>query len=494
MYTFLIGLVILFVGAWAYGNICERVMKPDERKTPAYTKADGVDFIPMKTWKNSLVNLLNIAGTGPILGPIQGILFGPVAFILIPVGNIFGGAVHDYFCGMLSLRNGGMQMPALVNKYTNKSVYNIYNVFISILMLLVGTVFIYVPGDITATQVLGFSGAANDISTWVVYGAILAYYLVATLFPIDQIIGKIYPVFGAILLISAIGVFAGLFFIDGYTLMEVSPANWMGIHPKGANLIPIFFITVACGIVSGFHSSQTAIISRTVTGERQGRMTFFNMMVLEGFIAMIWAAAAMGLMAKGLQTPDDIFANPVPTIGLVCSDMLGKVGGILALLGVIVLPITSGDTALRSLRLMIGEFLHIDQRPAKNRLTISSIIFLIVAGILYLAKMSPSGFTILWRYFAWSNQALAVFAFALITIYLVGRGYAIAPYMSLIPGVWYTFITVSFICNAAIGLNLPYSVSNGIGVVIALIYAVLVWRRGANMRDNKVSLESVPQY
>ncbi|MDR1379812.1 MAG: carbon starvation protein A [Synergistaceae bacterium] len=499
MTTFLIGLVILFVGSAIYGQICVNVMKPDDRKTPAFTKTDGVDYVPMQTWKNSLINLLNIAGTGPILGPIQGILFGPVAFILIPIGNILGGAMHDYFSGMLSLRNGGMQMPALVEKYTNKAVYNVYNVFVSFLMLLVGAVFIYVPGDIAATQVLGFSGAANAPSTWVVYGVIFMYYLAATLFPIDKVIGRIYPIFGAVLLFSAIGVFGGLF-LKEYPLVELGATNWKGIYPvEGTNLIPIFFITVACGIVSGFHSTQTAIISRSMTSERQGRMTFYNMMVLEGFIAMIWAAASMGAIQKGLITANgqpltalSVHGNAVQVIALVCRDILGSAGGLLAILGVIVLPITSGDTALRSLRLMAGEFLHIDQKPAKNRVIISTIIFALVAGILYWAKSSPGGFATLWRYFAWSNQTLAVFAFAIITIYLIAKGHDRAPYMSLLPGAWYVFITTSYICNAQIGFRLSYPLSNVIGVALAVIYSIVVWKKGISLREAKVSLESNP--
>ena len=487
MNTFLIGLAILVVGSWVYGGICEKVMKPDDRKTPAYTKADGVDFVPMKTWKNSLINLLNIAGTGPILGPIMGILFGPIAFILIPIGNIMGGALHDYFSGMLSLRNDGMQMPALVEKYTNKPVYYLYNVFICVLMLLVGSVFIYVPGDITAKQIFGWSGAANDYTTWIVYGVIFAYYLAATLFPIDQIIGKIYPVFGFVLLFSAIGVFVGLLFKD-YQLTELTMENWKGIHPNGIPLLPYFFVTVACGIVSGFHSTQTAIISRSVTNERQGRMTFYNMMILEGFIAMIWAAAAMAMRAKGSSV------DATSMIGVVCNDILGTVGGLLAILGVIILPITSGDTALRSLRLMVGEFLHIDQKPVKNRVLISTVIFGLVAAILYWAKTEPKGFDILWRYFAWSNQTLAVFAFAIITIYLIGKGHTRAPYMSLIPGAWYTFITVSYICMEPIGFKLDYNISMWIGVGFAIVYSLLIWRHGLSLQKSKIPLEAVPQY
>ncbi|MDR3254700.1 MAG: carbon starvation protein A [Synergistaceae bacterium] len=487
MTTFIIGLALLLVGSVLYGKACENVIKPDDRKTPAFVKNDGVDFVPMKTWKNSLINLLNIAGTGPILGPIQGILFGPIAFILIPIGNVLGGAMHDYFSGMLSLRNGGMQMPDLVRKYTNGAVFNIYNVLVCLLMLLVGTVFIYTPGDIAAKQVFGFSGSPNDVSTWVIYAVIFVYYIVATMFPIDKVIGRIYPIFGAILLFSALGIFIGLF-LKGYQLAELSPANWRGIYPvEGVNLIPVFFITVACGIVSGFHSTQTAIIARSMTSERQGRLTFYNMMALEGFIAMIWAAAAMGVMAAGLA---DAKTSPNDVVGIVARDMLGPVGGLLAIIGVIVLPVTSGDTALRSLRLMIADFIHLDQRPVKNRLSISMPIFVLVAGILIWAKLSPGGFTVLWRYFAWSNQTIAVFAFAIITIYLLGKGHKAAPFMSLLPGAWYAFITFSYICNAKIGLNLPMNVAYGLGVAFAVIYSILIYRQGLKLHAGKTPLES----
>jgi carbon starvation protein CstA len=469
-------------------------MKPDDRKTPALTKTDGVDFVPMKTWKNSLINLLNIAGTGPILGPIQGILFGPVAFILIPIGNILGGSMHDYFSGMLSMRNNGMQMPDLVKKYTNNAVFNLYNVFVCLLMLLVGAVFIYTPGDIAATQLFGFSGSASAMSTWVIYAVIFVYYVCATMFPIDKLIGRIYPVFGAILLFSAVGVFICLF-TGGYHLDNVSLANWKGIHPGGQRLIPMFFITVACGIVSGFHSTQTAIISRSMTNEKQGRTTFYNMMILEGFIAMIWAAAAMAVYNKGVAIPfGEGAASPNSVVGIVAKDMLGQVGGFIAILGVIVLPVTSGDTALRSLRLMVGDFLKIDQKPIKNRLSISSVIFVLVAAILVWAKMSPGGFNTLWRYFAWSNQTIAIFAFAIITIYLLGKGHKIAPFMSLIPGAWYAFITFTYICNAPIGLNLPMNVAYGLGIVFALAYSFLVYRKGVSMYASKAQLEAAPVF
>ena len=376
MITFIIGLVILFVGAAVYGAICEKVFGPDDRQTPAYSKQDGVDYVPMPKWKNMLINLLNIAGTGPIFGPIQGILFGPIAFITIPIGNIIGGAMHDYFSGMICLRDGGSQMSSMIHKYSNKGIYRIYNVFVCLLLLLVGAVFIYTPGDIAATGIFGFDGAATSVSTWVIYGAIFVYYLIATVFPIDAIIGKIYPIFGAILLFSAVGVFAGLF-VKGYPLLNLWD-NWQapafaafqtaadgstaafsyGEYFANGHFLPVFFVTVACGILSGFHSTQTAIISRTVKSEKEGRMTFYNMMVLEGFIAMVWAGAAMGIFNAGLQAAN---AGATSTVIKVCKDILGPVGGVIALVGIVVLPITSGDTALRGLRLTVAETLHIDQ-------------------------------------------------------------------------------------------------------------------------------------
>ncbi len=478
MITFIIGLVILFAGAALYGRFCEKVFGPDDRKTPAYTKQDGVDYVPMKGWKNSLINLLNIAGTGPILGPIQGILFGPIAFITIPIGNIIGGAMHDYFSGMICLRDGGTQMPDMVRKYSNKGVYSVYQVFCSLLLLLVGAVFIYTPGDIAAKQVFGFDGAATSVSTWVIYGVIFLYYLIATVFPIDAIIGRIYPVFGAILLFSAIGVFIGIF-VQGYPLAEVwntwnGPVVAYGDYFASNHFIPVFFITVACGILSGFHSTQTAIISRTVKSEKQGRMTFYNMMVIEGFIAMVWAAGAMGVYNLGLQAADASLATD--TIGVVCKHLLGSVGGIIALLGVIVLPITSGDTALRALRLTIADSFHIDQTSVKKRLGLSAIIFALVAVILVFAKMNSNGFNVLWRYFAWSNQTLALFAFLAISVWMFMNGKAKYAWMPLVPGGWYAFITVTYIANAKIGFNIPWMGAYIIGIVAAVAYVgIVLW-------------------
>ena len=472
MFTFLIGLAILIIGGAVYGKICEKIFNPDDRETPAVKNNDGVDFVPMKKWKNSLIQLLNIAGTGPILGPIQGILFGPIAFITIPIGCIIGGAFHDYMSGMISLRHDGAQMPSLIRKFLGKHTYAVYNVFVCLLMLLVGAVFIYTPGDIFITQILKSQSSISNPVTWIVYGVIFVYYIIATIFPIDKIIGKVYPIFGAILLLSAVGVFIGLF-IHQYPLDEIWTTGFLNVHPQGLNFFPIFFVTVACGIVSGFHSTQSTLISRTMKNEKEGRMKFYNMMLIEGFIAMIWAAAAMGVMKLGLANTDTAATN---VCGIVAKDLLGNIGGIIALIGIIVLPITSGDTALRSLRLIVADTFKIDQLKTKNRLGLSGIIFALVATILIFAKMNPKGFDILWRYFAWANQTISIFAFAMIAVYMMKKK---QPYiLALVPGMFYSMVISTFILNATIGFNLSWSVSYIVGAIFTVLYAIFVIRQG----------------
>ena len=494
MVTFIIGLVILFVGAALYSKLCEHVFGPDDRQTPAYYKGDGVDYVPMRGWKNSLINLLNIAGTGPILGPIQGILFGPIAFITIPIGNVIGGAMHDYFCGMICLRDGGTQMPDMIKKYSNKGIYAVYNVFLCLLLLLVGAVFVYTPGDIAATQVFGRTGAIDDWATWVIYGVIFLYYLVATVFPIDAIIGRIYPIFGAILLFSAVGVFVGIF-AHQYPLLEVWDTPWVSDYfnysdyfgtvfgnggtgmtegaiaeytAAGGHFLPVFFVTVACGILSGFHSTQTAIISRTMKSERQGSYTFYWMMILEGFIAMVWAAGAMGVYNLGLQPVDA--SKATAAVGVVCKDILGGIGGTIAILGVIVLPVTSGDTALRSLRMSLADTFHLEQKSNGKRMMLAVPVFILVAAIIVWAKMDTNGFNTLWRYFAWSNQTLSLFAFLCITVWMFENGKAQWCWIPLIPGAFYSFICSSYIANASIGFHLPWNIAYIVGVCFMVFY------------------------
>lgn len=473
MITFITGFVILIIGGALYGKLSEKIFKPDNRKTPAVEINDGVDYVPMKKWKNCLIQLLNIAGTGPVLGPIQGILFGPIAFLTIPIGCVIGGAFHDYMSGMISVRNQGAQMPELVKKILGKHTYIVYNIFICILMLLVGTVFVYTPGDLFVTQCIKQNSDPTSPVIWIVYGVIFLYYIIATLFPVDKIIGKIYPVFGAILLISAVGVAIGTF-VQGFPLDEIWETGILGVHPQGLNFIPIFFVTVSCGIVSGFHSTQATLISRTMTHEKEGRMTFYNMMIAEGVIAMIWAASAMGIMNLGLASPAD---NPTDVVGIISSELLGSVGGIIAVVGVIVLAVTTGDTALRSFRLIVSGAFKIDQTDRKKRLGVSLVIFAAVAAMLVFAKFNGDSFNILWRYFAWANQVISVFAFAMIAVYMIQNK---QPFiMALIPGAFYMFVVSSFILNASIGFNLSWNLSYIISFVLVLAYcaAIIVYGR-----------------
>ena len=483
MSTFLIGLAILIVGAAIYGSFCERVMKPNSSaQTPAIKQRDGVDFVPMNKWKNCLIELLNIAGTGPVLGPIQGILFGPIAFITIPIGCVLGGAFHDYMSGMISLRNNGEQMPTLVKRFLGGGTYAVYNIFICFLMLLVGTVFIYTPGDLFVAQIIGEDASTLNSTVVMVYAAIFIYYLIATLLPIDKIIGHIYPIFGAILLLSAVGIFFGLF-INGYPLKEVWEVGIANVHPYGEHFIPIFFITVACGITSGFHSTQATLIARTVTNEKHGRLVYYNTMIAEGFIAMSWAGAAMGAVGSGIATEENLAKSAAVVVGIIAKDMLGSIGGMVAILGVIVLAITSGDTALRSLRLMLGDALHIDQHKKINAFTLAFMLFAVVGVVLYYAKIDKSGFALLWRYFSWANETIAVFAFAMIAVYMIKNN---MPYlMAIIPSTFYAYMVSTYILHAKIGFGFDYTISYVLAAVCAGLYAFSIIKFGKSLTSKR---------
>lgn len=466
MVLFFIGLVILFAGGFFYSKIVEKQFGPDDRETPAVKKADGIDYVTMNKNKNWLINLLNIAGTGPILGPIQGILFGPIAFLAIPLGCVFAGAVHDYFTGMISMRNGGSQVPKLVGKYLGTNTRRVYNIIIAILLLLTGTVFVYTPGDLIANDILGLDPNSNII--WIIYAVIFVYYILSTILPIDKVIGKIYPIFGAFLLISSFGVFIGILF-KGLPHLQFEGYGLLYDHPTGQKFIPSFFITVACGILSGFHGSQVTLVSRTVGDEREGIRTFYSTMITEGFIAMIWAAGAIILFstgAAGLDTPGTLM------VGQISKNFMGTIGGYLAIIGVIVLPITSGDTSFRSLRLIVAEELNIDQRSSKKRATVAAVLFIPAIAILYFAKSNPNGFNILWRYFGFTNQLVAIFALGVATSYLITKKKLYL--MTLIPGIFYSFIVAAFISSADIGFKLSTSAGYVIGAIFAILYAIFV--------------------
>lgn len=475
MITFLLGLVILIVGGAFYGKFCEKIFAPKNTATPAVRLKNNMDFIPMGKWRNGLIELLDIAGTGPVLGPIQGILFGPIAFLTIPIGCVLGGAFHDYMIGMIAVRNNGDQMPALIRRYLGKFTYNIYYIFISLSLLLLSAVFIYTPGDLFVSQILGDSIKELNSSIVTVYVVILAYYLAATFFPIDKVIGRIYPLFGAILLLSAFGIFIGLF-VNHYPLFEIWDSGLFGFHPKGENFIPIFFVTVACGIVSGFHSTQATVISRTLSKEKDGRSVFYNSMIAEGFIAMTWAAAAMGTLGLGLTDFYMLHNQAVAVVGIIANDMLGSVGGSVAVIGVIVLAITSGDTALRSLRMILGDALKIDQTKKSTVMILAACIFTPVAISLYVAKSHPDGFSILWRYFSWANETIAVFSFAMITVYMMRNR---LPYiMALLPGMFYMYVISSYILNAKIGFGLAWGLAYTGAAICTIAFAAILLKYG----------------
>jgi len=382
-------------------------------------------------------------------------------------------------------------MPRMINKYLGSNAKKLYNIIIWILMLLVGTVFVYTPGDLIVSEIIGQESSASNPVVWIVYGAIFAYYLVATLFPVDKIIGKVYPIFGGILILSAVGVFIGVMMDGGANLVNLSlSSNIFTQHPGGLPFIPVFFITVACGIMSGFHASQATLISRTVKSEKEGRMTFYNMMIVEGFIAMVWAAGAMVLFNSGTS----IDTGATLMIGFISREFLGTIGAIFAILGVIVLPITSGDTAFRSLRLMIAEQFDIDQSDSKKRIAVTLAIFVPAMAILIFAKLNPAGFSILWRYFAYTNQTVAIFALAMIAVYLKihNKNYLVG----LIPGMFYTFVTFSYIFHAPIGFGLEgrigsmfglspesYTISYVLAAICTVLYAYATIKRASNSKE-----------
>ena len=473
MFTFLGGIALLIIGYFTYGKFIEKMFGVKEsRATPAYVNSDGVDYVPMSTSKNSLIQLLNIAGTGPIFGPIMGALYGPAAFIWIVVGCIFAGAVHDYLTGMISIRNRGAHLPELASKFLGKVMRHVVNAFAVLLLLLVGTVFVSTPASLLHVLMDG------KIALGLIIGFIFLYYILATLLPVDKIIGRLYPYFGALLLISALGVGIGLI-VTGAPIPELSFQNF---HPDHAPIFPLIFFTITCGALSGFHATQTPIISRTTQNEKQGRKIFYGMMIAEGIIAMIWAAASMSLF-DGYNGLNEVLAagGPGAVVSEVSTTMLGAIGGTLAVLGVVVLPITSGDTAFRSARMIIAEYLNIAQKKFSSRLWIAVPLFVIS---LILTQID---FNILWRYFSWANQATAVIALFVgaMYLYIAKKNY----WVSLIPGSFMLVMVITYILNAQIGFRLSMDVSWYGGVIGTAILLVLFFRAAKKARANNLQLD-----
>ena len=459
MVSFIVGVIALVAGYFVYGTIVEKVFKIDpKRETPAVRIHDGVDFVVIPTWRAVLIQFLNIAGTGPIFGAIAGALWGPGAFAWIVFGCIFAGAVHDYFCGMLSMRNEGTTIAEIVGKYLGTVPKYIMRVFSVVLLIFVGVVFVYTPAQVLNTLI----DPNNKNIFTIALVVIIAYYILATILPIDKIIGTLYPLFGAALLIMGIGITVMLF-VSG-EMANIPEFAFKNLHPKGNALFPFLFISIACGAISGFHATQSPLMARCVNSEASGRKVFYGAMIIEGIVAMIWAAAAMahfggidGLAAAG--------SAPV-VVTKVSTELMGVVGGALAVLGVVACPITSGDTAFRSARLAIADAMKFNQKPIQNRFIIALPLFAIGIALVVWSQTGKDNFTIIWRYFSWSNQTLATIALWAASAYLAkaGKNY----WITLIPATFMTVVVTSYIMIANEGFKLPYQVGIAAGLVLAV--------------------------
>lgn len=467
MITFTLCLLALIAGYFVYGRFVERIFGPDDRKTPALTMADGVDYIPLPTWKIFMIQFLNIAGLGPIFGAIMGAKFGTASYLWIVLGSIFAGAVHDYLSGMLSLRHGGESLPEIIGRYLGMTTKQVMRVFTVILMVLVGAVFVAGPAGLLAS----LTPEVLDTTFWIV--VVFLYYILATMLPIDKIIGKIYPIFAVALLFMAVGLLVML-----YVLHPALPELWDGVHNTHPNadtlpIFPIMFVSIACGAISGFHATQSPLMARCMTSERHGRPVFYGAMITEGIVALIWAAAATWFFGENGMGE----SNAAVIVDAITKDWLGTVGGVLAVLGVIAAPITSGDTAFRSARLIVADFLDMEQKSIRKRLYICVPMFLAAIGLLLYSLKDADGFDRIWRYFAWSNQTLSVFTLWAVTVYLVRERKGHIYYITYIPAMFMTAVCTTYICVAPEGLGISPSASLYIALVALVVAATwfAVW-------------------
>ena len=487
MITFLLSILLLIAGYFVYGKIVEKYLDVDpSRKTPAYTKADGVDFHPMPTWKVFVIQFLNIAGLGPIFGAVSGAAFGPAAYIWIVVGCIFMGAVHDFFAGMMSIHTGGMNMPEVTAKYLGKRMKGFMNFVVAFLLMAVGVSFVIGPAGLMQN----LTSIDKEIWLYIIFG----YYILATLLPVDKIIGSIYPFMGAILLFMAFGV--GVMLIVGdingtHEIMELTPAvlkNWHS-NPEQNMIIPMMFIVISCGAISGFHATQSPMMARCLKNEKHARPVFYGAMIAEGIVAMIWATAAIsyfggpdglnaamsdtGTMVNGVLVKN---AQAADIVDMICKSWLGKVGAVIAILGVVICPITSGDTAFRSLRLSVADFLKYDQKPIVKRLIVCLPIFV---AAFFFCKVD---FSTAWSYLGIANQILASLVLWTGAAYLINKGRA--HWMCSIPATFLTFICVCFLMVAPLGFGLAPVVGYIAGAAVAIpafIFCVVKGRRSVTL-------------
>ena len=466
MISFFFALAVLILGYVFYGKAVDKVFGPDDRKCPAVAMEDGVDYLVLPTWKVFLVQLLNIAGLGPIYGAVAGAMWGPQVFLWICFGTIFAGGVHDYLSGMLSERNRGASISEVTGKYLGPQMKTIMRFFSVILLIFVGTVFMTGPAGLLfkLTPTKGFIGSQNF---WLLI--VLIYYILATMFPVDKIIGRIYPVFGVVLIIMALGIIGGIFtgiFNGVYHMPEITFAN---VHPDHKAIFPFMFITVACGAISGFHSTQSPLMARCFTPESNGRSIFYGAMVCEGVIALIWAAAACTFFPTplALQEAYNSAGGAGTVVYSISTGTLGFAGGVLAMLGVIACPITSGDTAFRSARLTLADWFAMDQETVPQRLKFSIPIFIVGAAL------SQMNFGIIWRYFSWSNQTLAMIVLWAGAVYFYQYGKSTKAYlMAAIPATFMSVVTMNYILIAKEGFRLSNTIGFPVGIIFAIVCVV----------------------
>lgn len=470
MITFVLCVIALVLGYFLYGKFVETVFGPDDRDTPAVVKADGVDFMVLPNWKIFMIQFLNIAGTGPIFGAIMGAKFGPAAYLWIVLGCIFAGATHDYLSGMISIRKGGAGLPEIIGDTLGATTRKVMLVFSVVLLIMVGAVFVYSPAEI-------LDSIAGSTTMWIII--IFAYYFIATMLPVDKVIGRIYPIFAFSLLFMAAALMVMLI-IKWPSIPEL----WDGLGNKAltvdsnwsSQLYPCLFITIACGAISGFHATQSPLMGRCMKSERMGRPIFYGAMITEGIVALIWATVASYFFYAEPQPGYQVitgyanngFSTSAPkVVNIICNDWLGVVGGILAMLGVVAAPITSGDTALRSARLIIADFVRMEQRSIKRRLIISVPIFLVCITLLLWQVENPDGFNVIWQYFGWSNQTLSVFTLWAIVMYLMKNG---KPYyFVLIPALFMTTVCATFLFVSKQALGLPDTIGYLLGIVVLFV-------------------------
>lgn len=479
MTTFLISLAVLIGGYFIYGVIVDKAFGSDAaRPTPAFTRRDNVDYVPLSTWKVFLIQFLNIAGIGPIFGAIMGVMFGPAAFLWIVLGTIFAGGVHDYLSGMISVRMGGLSLPEIVGSQLGRKIKNVMGVFSIFLLLMVAAVFVTSPATILANL------APDWFDAWIWVLIIFAYYVCATVLPIDKLIGSLYPVFGFALLFMAAGLLVYLIFGDA-TIPDGLTEGLQTRRADGYPVFPMMFVSIACGAISGFHATQSPMMARCMKNEKLGRPVFYGAMVAEGIVALIWAAAAIAFTGSygGLDGYMAVKGHSAATlVNDISVGWLGTVGGVLAVLGVVAAPITTGDTALRSARLIVADFMKIDQKKVLRRILVSLPMFVITF------LLTQIDFQMLWRYFAWSNQTLAVFTLWAVTVWMLrhGKNY----YLPMIPALFMTVVSVSYLLFAPSpeGFGLPREVAVGAGIVAAALLSGLFYSYRRSLAKNGMKI------